>query len=77
MQPFGQHPLFCWNCVSVFLTAGACAGTAISIGIGNIYKLYACLGGVQVGIESTIGSAPPLAVLFGHLLEQIVPTEPL
>ena len=41
------------------LTAGACAGTAISIGIGNIYKLYACLGGAQVGIERMAGSAPP------------------
>ena len=77
MQPFGQHPLFCWNCVSVFLTARTFEGTAISIGIGNIYKLYACLGGAQVGIESMIGSAPPLTVLFGHLQEQIVLTEPL
>ena len=63
-------------CVSV-LTARAFAGTAISIGIGNIYKLYACLGGAQVGVESMIGSAPPVAVLFGHLQEQIVLTEPL
>ena len=63
--------------MSVFLTARACAGNAISIGIGNIYKLYACLGGALVGIESMIGSAPPVAVLFGHLQEQIVLTEPL
>ena len=63
--------------MSVFLTARACAGTAISIGIGNIYKLYACLGGAQVGIERMAGSAPPVAVLFGHLQGQIVLTEPL
>ena len=60
--------------MSVFLTAGACAGTAISIGIGNIYKLYACLGGEQVGVESMIDSAPPClfcsAICRGKLSSQ-------
>ena len=37
---------------------------------------YACLGGAQVGIERMVDPAP-LAVLFGHLQEQIVLTEPL
>ena len=45
--------------MSVFLTARAFAGTSISIGIGNIYILFACPGGAQVGFESMIGSAPP------------------
>ena len=35
---------FCVGTDACFLTAGAFAGTAISIGIGNIYKLYAWEG---------------------------------
>ena len=76
MQPLGSILILMELCVSVF-DCQACAGTAISIGIGNIYKLYACLGGAWVGTGSRAGPAPPLAVLFGHLQGQIVLTEPL
>lgn len=38
---------------------------------------YACPGGAWVGTGSSVAHAPPLAVLFGHLLWQIVLTEPL
>ena len=40
-------------------------------------ELYACPGGAHIGNGSKVGYAPPMTVLFGHLQEQIVLTEPL
>ena len=45
--------------MSVFLTARACAGTAISIGIGKQAGIVCLPGRGQVGIEGMVGPAPP------------------
>ena len=39
-----QHPLFHWNCMSAFLTAGACVGTATTIEFGKQIRIV-CLPG--------------------------------
>ena len=36
-----------------------------------------CTGGACIGTGNSVGAAPPLTVLFGHLQRQIVLTEPL
>ena len=41
------------------------------------YESHDCPGGAWVGTGSSVGLAPPLTVLFGHLRGQIVLTEPL
>lgn len=77
MQPFLAASSFCWNCVFGFVTAGGCVGTAITIDFGKQTRLSACTGGACIGTGSSVGHAPPLTVLLGHLQRQIVLSEPL
>ena len=44
MQPLRVASSFCWNCVSAFMTARACVGTAIIIDFGKQVRIV-CLHG--------------------------------
>ena len=48
-----------------------------SLNLVSRQELYACPRAAYIGIVSRVGFAPPLTVLLGHLMEQIVLTEPL
>ena len=72
-----QHPLFVVTVAYVFVTAGACVGATSIVNFGKQVGIV-CLHGRGVYRNCKQGrSRPSLAVLFGHLQEQIVLTEPL
>ena len=77
MQPLRVASSFCWNCVSAFMTARACVGTAIIIDFGKQVRIVCLHGRGMYRNWKQDRSCPSLAVLFGHLQRQIVLTEPL
>ena len=59
------------------MTAGGVLEQLPSLILVSSQKSSACPGEAYIGIVSKAGYAPPLTVLLGHLLRQIVLTEPL
>ena len=59
------------------MTAGGVLEQLPSLILVSSQESSACPGGAYIGIVSKAGYAPPLTVLFGHLLGQIVLSEPL